>query len=397
MSASHAHAATPAADASAPDWSAVCATAAAHADAVDREGRFPAEAVLALKANGALSSAVPQAYGGAGTSMVTLARMARDLGAACASTGMVFAMHHNQLACLIHHHQGAPWQEAFLRKVASQSLLLASVTSEEGIGGRLRTSRCAVETLPAGRFRLEKDGSTISYGAEADAYLVTARATPEAEPSDQVLVVMPRESVTLEPYRPWDALGLRGTGSGGFRVKGEGEAGQIVPAPFGEIAAETMVPSSHILWGAVWLGIASDVVARTRAFLRARMRARSGAADPGLARLAQMTGMLQDMDARLRHALDIYEARLSEPEAVEMILLKTQLSETALAVVTMAMRVVGFAGYCNNTPFSLGRHLRDLNAAPLMIGNEAILADAGQLLLVRRPDLGNFDGETQLS
>ena len=132
-----------------PAWKDVCAIARAHAEAVDREGRFPAEAVDALKAYGAFSLGVPTALGGGGAGTATLARMARDLGGACASTAMVFAMHHNQLACLVRHSGDTPWLLAFQRQVAAEELLLASVTSEEGTGGRLRTSQCCVEPLYA--------------------------------------------------------------------------------------------------------------------------------------------------------------------------------------------------------------------------------------------------------
>ncbi len=69
-----------------PDWKNVCSVAAEHAADVDREGRFPIEAVKALKASGALGLPISPELGGAGTGMATLARMARDLGAACAST-----------------------------------------------------------------------------------------------------------------------------------------------------------------------------------------------------------------------------------------------------------------------------------------------------------------------
>ncbi len=379
-----------------PAWAEVCAIARAHAEAVDREGRFPAEAVAALKAFGAFGLGVPAVLGGGGAGTATLARMARDLGGACASTAMVFAMHHNQLACLVRHSGETSWLLAFQRQVAAEELLLASVTSEEGTGGRLRTNLCHVEPLEGGRYALAKSGSTISYGAEADALLLTARANREAEASDQVLVVLPRADATLEAYRGWDALGLRGTGSGAFRVSGTGDAAQILPVPFGQIAVETMVPNAHILWGAVWLGIASDVVSRTRACIRARMRTRAQTDDPALARLAEMSGILQDMDARLRRGIAIYDLGTATRDSVEMVLMKTSLSEMALRVADMGMRACGFAAYQNTSPYSLGRHLRDLYAAPLMIHNEAVLADAGRMLLVQRQSAGDFDDEAPL-
>jgi acyl-CoA dehydrogenase len=377
-----------------PDWIGVCAVAAEHAVAVDRDGRFPAEAVAALKAHGALGAMIPVEYGGEGASMAKLAVMCRDLGSVCSSTAMVFAMQQSQVACLVAHHSNNPWQLDFMRKVAAEGLLLASITSEEGVGGRIRTSRCAIEMLGGGRFRLAKDGSTISYGADADAYVATTRRGPDADASDQVLVVLPRADCTVERYRGWDSLGMRGTGSGAFHVTGEGDIAQILPVPFGEIAGRTMLPVAHILWGAVWLGIASDVATRCRAYIRSRMRAKPNAADHGLARLARMSDMLFGMDARLRRALDLYESGRAESDAVELMLVKTVMSETALEVAQLGLQICGFSAYSNTTPYSLGRHLRDLHSAPLMVGNEDIRGDAGQLLLLHRPKFGDFtDGE----
>ena len=373
-------------------WAGLCAIAAAHADAVDRAARFPAEAIAALRRHGALGAMVPAAFGGAGLGLGRIATMCRDLGAACGSTAMIFAMQQSQVAALVAHHGDEPWQVAFLRRVARENLLLASVTSEEGIGGRLRMSRCAVEPAGSGRFALAKEGSTISYGADADAFLVTARRHAEADPSDQVLVALPASACRLEPYRGWDALGMRGTGSGAFRIAGDGEQGQIVPTPFGEIAARSMLPVAHILWGAAWLGIASDVVARCRAFIRNRQRSKPGASDPGLPRLGRIVDLLYGMDARLRQALRLHAAQ-AEAGSVELMLLKTGLSDTALEVALLGLQICGIAGYRNDTPYSLGRHLRDLQSAPLMVGNEEIRGDAGRLSLMYRPQLGDFTDE----
>src|SRR6202012_5406399 len=112
---------------------------------VDREARFPVEAFAALRRHGALGAMVPAAFGGAGLGLGAIATMCRDLGAACSSTAMIFAMQQSQVATLVAHHGDDPWQVAFLRRIAFENLLIASLPSEEGIGGRLRLSRCAIE------------------------------------------------------------------------------------------------------------------------------------------------------------------------------------------------------------------------------------------------------------
>ena len=60
-----------------------------------------------------------------------------------------------------------------------------------------------------------------------------------------MLVVFDGDDFTLEAGPAWDAMGMRGTGSGAFVLTGRGGVEQIAPVPFGEIAATTMAPLSH--------------------------------------------------------------------------------------------------------------------------------------------------------
>ncbi|MNL46828.1 hypothetical protein D3C87_1695750 [compost metagenome] len=85
---------------------------------------------------------------------------------------------------------------------------------------------------------------------------------------------------------------------------------------------------------------------------------------------------------RQRHASQSVSAIFNL--AAEMNGLKTSVSSLALEAVQIAMLVCGMAGYKHGTPFSLGRHLRDLWSAPLMINNDRILTNTANLLLADR-------------
>jgi len=50
------------------------------------------------------------------------------------------------------------------------------------------------------------------------------------------------------------------------------------------------------------------------------------------------------------------------------------------------MLICGIMGYKNGTPFSLGRHLRDVHSAQLMISNDRILSNVASMLLVHKLD-----------
>ena len=72
----------------------VAAIAAKHADAVDTEGRFPKEAVAALRDEKLLGIQVPVQMGGEGATMLELADICFMLGQAGSATAMIYAMHH---------------------------------------------------------------------------------------------------------------------------------------------------------------------------------------------------------------------------------------------------------------------------------------------------------------
>ncbi|AWJ82145.1 acyl-CoA dehydrogenase (plasmid) [Azospirillum sp. TSH58] len=378
------------------------AVAGRHADSVDREARFPAEAFAALKEARLLGLMVPRDFGGGGSGLADAAAVAHALARQCPSTGLIYAMHQIQVACLVRHGQGSDWHRGFLERLAGEQLLLASATTEAGIGGDVRSSACAVEgagdDATGAAFRLEKQATVISYGTEADAILVTARRTADSPPSDQVIVPVLRGQTRLEEIGGWDTLGMRGTRSIGFRLVAEADRTQILPLPYADISARTMLPVTHILWSSVWLGIATDAVARAAAFIRAEARKRPGTPPPGARRLAEATAGLQTMRGMVRGALARFEEAADDPDrltapgfTVAMNTLKTEAAEMVVRIVGQAMLAGGLAAYRNDSPYSLCRHLRDAHSAPLMINNDRILGNTANLLLAHR-DNGTLFG-----
>ncbi|MHC5654913.1 acyl-CoA dehydrogenase family protein [Stappia sp. ICDLI1TA098] len=370
----------------------VAAIAAVHADDVDAAGRFPSEAVSALRAERLLGSHIPTGLGGDGASVGDIAELCAILGQACASSAMIFAMHQIKVSSLITHGEEASWHRSFMERIAGEQLLLASATTEGGIGGNLRNSICAVE-VSAGTCRLEKNATVISYAEMADAILVTSRAHVDAAASDQVMTVFLKDQYTLEKTHDWDTLGMRGTRSDGFVFRGEAPAEQILPKPFAEIAAQSMLAYSHILWSAVWYGISADAFARAQAFVRAAARRAPDMAPPGALRLAEASSLLQGVKASVVAALDRYEAARTDEDklssmsfAVAMNNLKIASSQTILTIINHCMLICGILGYKNGTPFSLGRHLRDAHSAQLMISNDRILGNTSTMLLVHKQD-----------
>jgi len=367
--------------------------AAKHAGDVDQKSRFPHETFAALKQARLLSAAVPAALGGHGAGMLELGHQCAALSGACGSSGMVLAMHHIQVACIARHAADSPYFQRYMREaLVERQDVIASITSENGTFGDTRSSICAVE-VTGDQMKLEKDATTVSYGAHADAQLVTCRRAADAAQSDQVLVLFEKGQYTLDQTGTWDTLGMRGTCSPGAKFVGHGKADQIVPGSFAQSSAESMVPYSHILWSALWWGIASDAIGRAAQFVRAEARKKPGTVPPNAARLARAHVELQAM----RHNWESCAIEFDELGddrgpldgmgwALKMNQLKMSCSEMAPKLVHEALQIIGIMAYKNDSKFSVGRHYRDVLSAALMVSNERIAGKSASMLLVFKDD-----------
>ena len=364
-----------------------------YAAEVDAQARFPVETIQALQRAGALSAAVPRALGGAGCSLHQLAQLCAALAQGCGSSGMVLAMHYIQVGCLARHGQASDYFRSYLRELVQHQFLLASITSEVGTYGNTRTSICAVERRE-GHFVLNKEATTGSYCAHADAIAVTCRRHAEAAGSDQLMALVRRQDGRLTQTTTWDTLGMRGTCSPGFRLESSAPLEQILPEAYAEISAESMVPYSHVLWAALWWGIAADAVSRAANFVRGEARKQPGAVPPTAIRLAEVSVQLQAMRHHWQSVAQAFDQVSDSTEgrqnlagmawALRLNNLKIACSEAAPQVVHRALQIVGVLGYKNDSPFSLGRHYRDVLSASLMVSNERIAAANASMLLVHK-------------
>lgn len=364
------------------------------AQSVDKDARFPRETMKALKEAKLMSAYVPESLGGFGASIMELGYMCEALGQRCASSAMVFAMHQIQVACMVRHGT-TPFFQNYMKDIVRDQRVIASVTSEAGVGGSVRTSICPI-VRDGDRCSIRKEGTVVSYCEDADDLLITVRRNAEAASNDQALVLVNKSQCDFQVLSSWDVMGMRGTCSLGYVVNARFGEEQIVPDGFGDINARTMVPWAHILWGSAWLGIATDAVARARAFVKDTGR-KMGGTPPTASRLSEVSTQLQLMRVQVRERARYYNHIVSQPDgglgelssvdfAVQSNHLKLSTSELVADICTQALRITGTSGYRNDSPYSVTRHLRDAHSAALMIGNERIHAGNGPLHMMYRDE-----------
>jgi acyl-CoA dehydrogenase len=360
---------------------AAAEVAKANAAAVDAEARFPSESFAEIRKQRLLGIQVPQNLGGEAASIAEIADVCYILGQACSATALIYAMHQIKMACITRHTKGNAALERILSRIAAEQLLMASSTTEGQAGGNVRSSEAAV--MPEGaHVTLERKATVISYAVEADGVVTTARRSADAAGSDQVLLVLLKADYTLERLQVWDTLGMRGTHSEGFTLRARASADQIMPEPYDRIHAQTMVPFAHLLWGSVWAGIAAAAAGKAQAFIRMAVRGSNGQMPPGAAHFTQAVSTLRTLRGLLSANLRSYEAVMSDEKAISSMefqalitLTKVQASELAVTTVLSSLRACGLSGYRNDTEFTIGRLLRDVLSAPLMINNDRILGN----------------------
>ncbi|WP_245572950.1 acyl-CoA dehydrogenase family protein [Lichenihabitans psoromatis] len=367
---------------------AVAKIAAAHAVDVDRNGRFPTEAIEAIRTQRLFGILVPSDLGGEEVDLPAVVDVCYRLGRACASTAMIYAMHQTKAACVVRHAGDNAWQRAVLARLATDQLLFASSTTEGQGGGNVRSSVAPI-CRDGDRITLHRNASVISYGAQADAIVTTARRSEDAAHSDQVLAVFLKADYDLVQGSGWDTMGMRGTCSVGFDMMASGVADQILPVPYDRIHGQTMTPVAHLVWSGVWAGIAAAAVERAQAFTRRAMRQSSGQLPPGAAHFTKASSTLNMLRTLVSSSARRYEDAIRDDAIMTSMvfqtaitLLKVDASELAVATVLAALRACGLSGYRNDGEASVSRQLRDILSSPLMINNDRILASLSSATLM---------------
>lgn len=357
-----------------------------HAGEVDACERAPHEAIAALRAARLL---------GAGPTEDTcrwegrqLLTAASALGAACSSTGLIWAMHQGQMQTLAEHAQDTPGLREFVEAAWDEQPLVASVTSERGAADPRQGNACCESTAQEGRVRISKPASAASYLRVADAALLSARRSESAPPSDQVLVLARKADMRITFPGAWKALGMRGTMSEPADVECVIARTHIFAEPFSRLSSVTMNPATHLTWGGCWLGIARETVKKARQFLRAKVRSDGDELTTlKSVRLGELRRTLLAAETTLHSFADSYDRR--KPRQADGFAtadlplasnyLRLTVSELTVQVVLGALELIGIDAYRGEavSALSIERQVRDILSSVVMIGGDRLrLADA---------------------
>ncbi len=342
---------------------------APRAAETDRESRFPDEQLSALGPVGALGLLVPREHGGLGAGLVALANACEAVGAACASTGMVFLMHSVAAGTIAG--GGGESAARLLEGMASGELLGTLAFSERGTGAHFYAPELRAERRD-GTVHVSGRKSFVTAAGYADVMLVLLQS--EGEGLDCYVVRKDAPGVRVEGQ--WEGLGMRGNSSIAVELENValgsearvGEAGAGAGLVFGVVAPRFLVGLA-----AVNVGIAQAALSCSLEHAKAR-RYPDGTA---LVEVAPVQHALADMDIDVRAARALLQdaARLGdggdEGALVALMEAKVLCTDTAARVTQAALEVCGGQGYTPALPIE--RHLRDARAGAVMAPTNGVL------------------------
>ncbi|MDH6108216.1 acyl-CoA dehydrogenase [Kitasatospora sp. MAP12-15] len=375
-----------------PALAEVLEIAREHAERVDREAVFPAESMAALRTSGLLGMFVPCRYGGLGDDLHSYARIAGRLAAACMSTAAIWTMHAFQVEGLSRF-AGDRLRQTVLPAIAEGKIYLASVTTEARKGADLFTAEAALARRD-GLACFERDAPVVTGGRHADAFLITLRSTPEAQPHEVSLVYAEREQLRISEHGAWDPMGMRGTESVGLTISGSVPLDQVVgrPGRFEDIARDSMIPLAHVGWSACWLGAAHGAFSDLLRWLRSPERRGGPDVHSELVRerLARIRVDLDLVSAYLTRLCDELTAARSAGRSwsdartrLRVNTLKLAASELTFQAADSMVQLAGMnGGYSRLAPLKFERHFRDLRSARLNHSNDRMWPATGALTLL---------------
>jgi len=194
------------------DWIALARTLSAdfasRASAHDADDSFVAENYAALKRHEVFSACVPAALGGGDASYAETSELLRVLARGCSATALALAMHTHPVALVVRRwRDGATAGEPFLRRVASEQLVVVSTGGNDWLAGSGVAERVDGGFLVSGRKK-------FASGVPCGDVLMTMAVLQDPTDGPTVLhLPVPLSAAGVTVVETWRTLGMRGTGS----------------------------------------------------------------------------------------------------------------------------------------------------------------------------------------
>jgi acyl-CoA dehydrogenase len=343
-----------------------------HAAEVDRDHRFPIEAIEAAAELDLMGMLVPAEYGGAALDHLAFTITVEEIARACASTAVIVDVHNSVATEPIVLFGSVEQKRRWLPRLASGEILGAFALSEPASG----SDAAALETVARRHGRewvLSGRKVFITNAGRAGMYLVFARTGARDSRSGGISAfIVPGDSAGLKVGQVFEKMGLHGS-------------------PTGELVLEEVrVPETELLdaegrgFGIAMraldsgrIGISGQAVGVAGAALDEAVEHTNRSEQSGRpASSFQGVGFaLADMATRLlagRQMAYLAAALCSagEPFTKEASMAKLFCTDAAMDIASEALQLAGGHGYMSDPPFE--RHFRDAKALQIYEGTNQV-------------------------
>ena len=331
---------------------------------VDRDHRFPQEAIDAAAQSGLLGVLIPRRYGGAGLDALAFAICVEELAQACASTAVIVDVHTSVGTEPILLFGDDEQKSRWLPRLATGEVLGAFALTEPASG-----SDAASLTTTARRngdgYVLNGTKVFITNIGHAGLYVVFARTGPDEKAAGVTAFLVPADARGVRVGQVFHKMGLHGSPTGELILEDVSvpAANRLGAEGQGFTVAMRALDSGRIGISGQALGIGQAAVDETRAFMR----------DRGHDQGDDFT--LADMATRLESArLLAYQAAWlcsrGLPFTRQASMSKLHCTDTAMHVALDALQIAGLEGAASGSP--LERHVRDAKALQIYEGSNQV-------------------------
>jgi alkylation response protein AidB-like acyl-CoA dehydrogenase len=334
------------------------------AEEVDREHRFPVEAIEAATESGLMGVLIPREFGGAGLDALAFAICIEELAQACASTAVIVDVHTSVGTEPILLFGDEEQKKRWLPRLAKGEILGAFALTEPSSGSDAASLKASARRIGGG-YVLNGSKVFITNIGHAGLYVVFARTGPDERSGGITAFLVPSDAPGVRAGQVFHKMGLNGSPTGELLLENVSvpESNRLGREGQGFTIAMRALDSGRIGISGQALGIAQAAVDEVRDLM------------PGNGHDQGDDFSLADMATRVRSArLLAYNAawRCARglPFTREASMAKLHSTDTAMQVSLDALQIAGEPGARQGSPFE--RHMRDAKALQIYEGSNQV-------------------------
>lgn len=333
---------------------------------VDRDHRFPEEAIRASAEAGLMGVLIPREYGGAGLDALAFALCIEELAQACASTSVIVDVHTSVGSEPILLFGTEEQKRQWLPRLASGELLGAFALTEPAAGSDAASLKTSARPNGGG-YVLNGTKVFITNIGRAGLYVVFARTGPEDRAAGVSAFLVPADAPGVRVGQVFKKMGLHGSPTGELVLEDVEvpAANRLSAEGQGFTVAMRALDSGRIGISGQALGIAQAALDESRALLVSRAQER-GQGDDFM--LADMATRLESARLLAYHAAWLCSQGRQFTRQASMA--KLHCTDTAMQLAIDALQLAGEEGAVSGSPFE--RHVRDAKALQIYEGSNQV-------------------------